>query len=55
MPKPLPFERSSLCDRPSFFEAEITQPAIHGLTDDHVIQELDLENPGAFANPSGEA
>jgi hypothetical protein len=30
-----------------FFEAEVTLVAIHGLADDHVIEELDLENPGA--------
>jgi len=41
-----------LCDGPGFLEAEISWPVIHGLADDHVIQELDLENPGCFANPT---
>jgi len=27
--------------------------AIHGLTDDHMIEELDLKNPGGFINPAG--
>ena len=31
----------------SFFEAEISLPVIHWLTNDHVIQELDLKNLGS--------
>jgi hypothetical protein len=44
-----------LADSPSFLEAEISLPAVHRLTDDDVIEHLDLKNPGSFAEPAGEA
>ena len=44
----------TLCDHAGFLEAEISLAAIHRLTNDHVIEELDLENPGGFANPACE-
>jgi hypothetical protein len=43
-----------LSDNAGFLEAEIPLPVIHGLTDDHMVQELDLKNPGSFANPAGQ-
>ena len=41
-------------DYSGFFEAELTLVAIHGLADDHMIEELDLKNPGGFINPAGQ-
>ncbi len=43
-----------LSDNAGFLEAEISLSVIHGLTDDHMVQELDLKNPGSFANPAGQ-
>jgi hypothetical protein len=43
-----------LSDNACFLEAEKSLPVIHGLTDDHMVQELDLKNPGSFANPAGQ-
>jgi hypothetical protein len=43
-----------LADGASFLEAEICLSVIHGLTDDHMIQELDLKNPGGFIDPTGQ-
>jgi hypothetical protein len=36
-----------------FLEAEVALVAIHGLAGDHMIEELDLKNPGGFVNPAG--
>jgi hypothetical protein len=44
-----------LADSSGFFEAKISLPVIDWMTDDYVVQQLDLENPGSFANPAGEA
>jgi hypothetical protein len=44
-----------LSDNAGFLEAEISVLAIHRLTDNDMVQQLDLENPGSFANPAGEA
>ena len=43
-----------LSDDTSFLEAEISLPVIHGLPNDHMIQELDLKHSGRFANPAGQ-
>src|SRR5260221_11695834 len=37
------------------FEAEISGPAGGRGTDDHVIQHLDLQEPGAFGEPASQA
>jgi hypothetical protein len=47
------WSRSSDCA--SLFKAEISRPVIYWLTDDYMIQELDLENPGGFAYTAGKA
>ena len=39
----------------SLFEAEITGPACGRGTDNHVIQHLDLQEPGAFGEPASQA
>ena len=39
----------------SLFEAEISGPAGDRGTDDHVIQHLDLQEPGAFGEPASQA
>jgi hypothetical protein len=44
-----------LTESAAFLEAKISLPVIHWLTDDYVVQQLDLENPGSLANPAGEA
>jgi hypothetical protein len=44
-----------LLKTPSLFEAEITGPAGGRGTDNHVIQHLDLQNPGAFGEPASQA
>ncbi len=43
-----------LSDDAGFLEAEISLPVIHGLPNDHMIQELDLKHSGRFANPAGQ-
>jgi len=43
-----------LSDNAGFLEAEISLSVIHGLTDDHMVQELDLKNPSSFVNPAGQ-
>jgi hypothetical protein len=45
----------ALTESAGFHEAKISLPVIHWLTDDHVIQQLDLKNPDSFANSAGEA
>jgi hypothetical protein len=44
-----------LADETSLFEAEITGPAGGRGTDDHMIQHLDLQEPGAFGEPATQA
>jgi hypothetical protein len=44
-----------LTESAAFLEAKISLPVIYWLTDDYVVQQLDLENPGSFANPAREA
>jgi len=44
-----------LTESAAFLEAKISLPVIHWLTDDYLVQQLDLENPGSLANPAGEA
>jgi hypothetical protein len=39
----------------SLFETEIRGPAGGRGTDDHVIQHLDLQEPGAFGEPASQA
>jgi hypothetical protein len=43
-----------LVDDAGFLEAEISLSLIHRLTDDHMVQERDLKNPGRFANSAGQ-
>jgi len=43
-----------LTESAAFLEAEVSLSAIHGLTDDHMVQQLDLKNPGSFGNPAGQ-
>jgi hypothetical protein len=43
-----------LSDNAGFLEAEVSLSSIHGLTDDHMIQELDMKNPGSFIDPKGQ-
>ena len=43
-----------LSDNAGFLEGEVSLSVIHGLSDDHMIQELDLKNPGSFINPTGQ-
>jgi len=38
-----------------FLEAKISLPIIYWVTDDYVVQHLDLENPGCFAESTSEA
>jgi hypothetical protein len=35
-----------------FFEAEITWPTLERLTDNDVIEHVDLQNPGSFGQPA---
>jgi hypothetical protein len=35
-------------DHTSFFEAEITWPTVERLTDNDVIEQVNLQNPGSF-------
>ena len=49
-----PREDAGSLEEPSLFEAELALSVIHGLTDDHMIQELDLKNPGSFIDPTGQ-
>jgi hypothetical protein len=35
-------------DQTRFFEAEITWPTLERLTDNDVIEHVDLQNPGSF-------
>jgi hypothetical protein len=35
-------------DHTRFFEAEITWPTVERLTDNNVIEHVDLQNPGSF-------
>jgi hypothetical protein len=42
-------------DHAGFLEAEVTLLAVHGLADDHMVQQLDLKNPGAFSDPASKS
>jgi hypothetical protein len=44
-----------LSDSAGFLKTKISLPIIHRLTDDHVIEHLDLENPGSFVEPPSQA
>lgn len=47
--------RPSLRDGAGFLETEISLPAVNWLTDDDVIQHLDLKNAGCFAESTGKS
>jgi hypothetical protein len=51
--RPAPHVPVLLADGAGFLEAETCLSVIHGLTDDHMIQELDL-NPGSLIDPTGQ-
>jgi hypothetical protein len=42
-------------DHTRFFEAEITWPALERLTDNDVIEHVDLQNPGSSGQPAGQS
>jgi hypothetical protein len=43
-----------LANRSGFLKAKISLPAVKRMADDHMIQHLDLENSGGFAEPAGQ-
>src|SRR5271165_7002149 len=47
-----PWWYSSDCAR--FFEAEITWSTVKRLTDNDMIEHVDLQNPGSFGKPAGQ-
>jgi hypothetical protein len=42
-------------DYPPFFEAEITWPTVKRLTDNNVIEHVDLQDPGSLGQPASQA
>jgi hypothetical protein len=42
-------DRGVFSQNASFFEAEISWPAVEGSADNHMIKHVDLQNPGSFA------
>jgi hypothetical protein len=40
--------------RACFFEAEVTRSTVKRLTDNNVIEHVDLQNPGSFGKPASQ-
>ena len=49
------FWTSDLSEYACLFETEISRPIWLRRTDDEMIEKLDLQHPGAFSDPPGQA
>jgi hypothetical protein len=41
-------------DHTRFFEAKITWPTVERLTDNHMVEHVDLQNPSSFGQPASQ-